>query len=135
MITFERALGLVGIAVPDHLEAQATVPVLTGLQHQGDILIRPVKSFIAGDWQPVGDGVQVVTGEATGNTHWLHDTNRDCQWARVDRGLIIGYVQVPDGSAAHLIHTEEHGSNGIGAGTYELRRKREMADEIRIVAD
>jgi hypothetical protein len=136
MLTFECALRLVSVDVPDHLEAQAAVPVLTGLQHQGDILIRPVAETPGSlTWQLVGDGVQVVTGEATGNTHWLHaDEQRLALWARVDRGQVVGYLTVPAG-AAYLIHTEEHGANGIGVGQYELRRKREQADEIRIVAD
>ena len=39
-----------------------------------------------------------------------------------------------DGSTAYLGHPE-HGFMGIGAGTYEIRRQREMAEELRMVAD
>lgn len=134
--TFGELLGRHDIQIPDHLIAQAKVPVLTGPQRQGDLFVRPV---VVGDgagngrWQAVGDGVQVVHGEATGNTHWLH--GHSCRWLRLDQGQVVGLVQVPDGEAAYLVHTDEHGANGIGPGTYEIRRKREQADEIRNVAD
>jgi hypothetical protein len=44
-------------------------------------------------------------------------------------------LDVPEGAVAYLIHTDEHGANGIGPGTYRLTGKREQADEIRRVAD
>ena len=134
--TFGDLLGRHDIQIPDHLIAQAEVPVLTGPQRQGDLFVRPVAVGDGtgnGRWQPVGDGVQVVHGEATGNTHWLHGNT--CRWLRLDQGQVVGLVQVPDGEAAYLVHTDEHGANGIGPGIYEVRRKREQADEIRMVAD
>lgn len=39
-------------------------------------------------------------------------------------GARIGYVLVPDGQSALLIHTDEHGANGIRPGTYAVHRKR-----------
>jgi hypothetical protein len=44
-------------------------------------------------------------------------------------------LDVAKGATAYLIHTDEHGANGIGPGTYRLTGKREQADEIRRVAD
>ncbi len=136
-MTYEKALGLAGVSVPEHLEAEAQVPVLTVPQAQGDLLIIPA----ARDWPDGGvvpdGGVQVVHGEATGNTHWLHRgfASPGVAWHRADEGQVVGVVTVPDGESALLIHTDEHGANGIGPGRHEIRRKREMADEIRMVAD
>lgn len=136
MNTYGQLLGHHGVTIPAHLEEQAEVPVLTGPQRQGDIFIRPVAVAPrdAAVFGPVGAGVQVVHGEATGNTHWLHG-DKAVLWARLDRGQVVGLVMVPEGSSAYLVHTDEHGANGLGPGVYELRRKREQADEIRQVAD
>ena len=138
-MTYQTAIDRVGVALPDHLVADATVPVLTAPQAQGDIGIIPAHLLGITDrgvsFEPVGAGVQVVTGEATGNTHWLHADDPGVGWCRLDRDLVIGLVTVPEGAAAYLIHTDEHGANGVGPGRYEVTGKREQADEIRRVAD
>lgn len=113
----------------------AEVAVRTGNQRQGDVLILRVTTSHAG--QPLGKkGVTVVRSEATlANTHSLHG---DGLWepnARAEQGLVQGWLTVPDGGEAFLIHTQEHGALGIGAGTYEIRRQREYAGEWRRVAD
>lgn len=139
MKTYEEMLSLHNVQIPPHLADQVEVPVLTGLQRQGDIICRPITGDTAhvrahAKSVPVGAGVQVIFGEATGNTHWLNG-DAGVTWAPVNSGQVIGVVTVPAGTTAYLTHTEEHGCNGIGTGVYELRRKREMADEIRQVAD
>jgi len=139
--TYSTALGLIGATVPGHLVADAGVPVLTGPQAQGDLLVLPVADPGPRRWPVIpAAGVQVVHGEATGNTHWLHRgfDSPGVSWCR--RGertdepddpalpadeLTVGYVQVPAGQSALLIHTDEHGANGIGPGTYAIRRKRQ----------
>ena len=80
------------------------------------------------------EGVRVVRGEATGNAHILH-ADGPAMWAPSSDGLRLGVLHVPAGSVAWLIHTDEHGANGIAAGTYVVTGKREQADEIRRVAD
>lgn len=139
--TYGSSLALAGVTVPDHLESDAEVPVLTGPQAQGDLIVYPKAAPDTLKWETVPDaGVQVVHGEATGNTHWLHRgfDSPGVLWVRTARDagdLVIGYVRVPEGQSAQLIHTDEHGSNGIGAGTYAIHGKREQADEIRRVCD
>lgn len=140
--TFAEALAKIGVTIPDHLIADAEVPVLTGPQPQGDLLIIPseMEAFDTDglEWQEVSrDGVQVVVGEATGNTHWLHRgfDSPGVQWIRIDVELILAAVLVPEGQSAELIHTDEHGANAMGPGCYVIRGKREMADQIRRVAD
>jgi len=136
MTTYETILSRYRVEVPEHLAAQATIPVLAGLQRQGDILIRPIDRPAGGT--PVSaEGVQVVRGEATGNTHWL-SADGLCLWAPTTPtadGLAVGVLTVTDGAVGWLIHTDEHGANGVAPGVYELRRQREQADEARLVAD
>ena len=154
-MTYGEALALSGISIPEHLEAEAEVPVLTGPQAQGDLLIIPMADAYRGTEQvpfwPQGtivpmDGVQVVHGEATGNTHWLHAgfNSPGVTFYRPERAgavraegvsLVVGVVTVPAGQSAMLVHTDEHGANGIGEGRYEIRQKREQADEVRYVED
>jgi len=138
MHTYATALDLVGTTVPDHLAADAAVPLLTGPQAQGDLLVVPTGLPATTPWRPVPpDGVQLVHGEATGNTHWLHRgfDSPGVSWCRPDRGdlgydeLVVAHLRVPDGQSALLIHTDEHGANGIGAGEYVIRRKRQLDAE------
>jgi hypothetical protein len=136
-MTYEEALTKVGVTVPDHLLADAEVPVLSGVQAQGDLLIVPLESTRV-TLEPVPDkGVQVVFGEATGNSHYLHRgfDSPGVEYARVTDGQCIAVVKVPEGQSAQLIHTDEHGSNGIGSGLYGIHEKREQADQIRRVTD
>jgi hypothetical protein len=133
MHTYRTALALVGAGVPAHLLADAEVPILTHPQAQGDLMVIPVHptEAPAATWLPVpDDGIQVVRGEATGNTHWLHRgfDSSGVLWAGNDPadGLTLGYLKVPPAQSAQLIHTDEHGANGIGPGIYRLNRKREQ---------
>lgn len=143
MLSYTDALNKVGVSVPNHLEASAEVPVLTGPQAQGDLLVFPsAKTFADDEWETVTPkGVQVVVGEVTGNTHWLHCgfESTGVMWHRapVDPdSVVIGYLKVPAGETAMLIHTDEHGANGVGPGTYAIHGKREQVKErARRVAD
>ncbi len=109
------------------------IPVLTGAQRQGDVLIVPCEPREGG--VPLGKGVEVVRSEAGSNTHCLHGDGEWLPAPDAATGLVQGYLTVPDGGEAYLIHSEEHGAMGIGPGTYELRRQREFAGEWRRVAD
>lgn len=124
------------VEIPAHLEAQAEVPLLSGLQRQGDVLIIPMKPGQIAGLAPVPrGGVVVVRGEAGGNTHRLVAAG-PVQFAAAPAGggLALGSLLIPDGAAAFLIH-EEHGAAGIAPGAYRVSRQREQADEARLVAD
>jgi len=121
-----------GVEVPSHLEAEAEVPLLTGMQRQGDVIVVPIHTDQVGDLVPAG-GVPVVRGEAGGNTHLLVAAC-DVRWAPVVDVLMLGVLTVADGAEAYLAHPE-HGYMGIGPGCYRVSRQREQADEIRTVAD
>lgn len=125
-----------GITVEDHLDLDALVPVLTGLQRQGDVIVIPAADASATTPVP-SSGVAVVRGEAGGNTHTiLADGPGVCCDTRqaTARDLTLATLTVPEGSTAYLAHPE-HAYTGIGPGTYSLRRQREQADELRMVAD
>ncbi len=137
-ITLNEVLDRTGMTVLDHLDREVSVPVNTGLQCQGDVAILPAAGarFAATTAVPKA-GYPVVRGESGGNTHSLHGDGSVFfdPAEQVDaRALRLGVLSVPDGSTAYLIHPE-HGAMGIGPGTYELRRQREQADEIALVAD
>lgn len=142
-MTLTEALARHDIPVADELLAAIEVPILTGPQRQGDILCPPRPAVGAAELTTMSavprEGVAVVRGEATGNTHLLDAVEGNVMWvanpAAGPTDLTLGVLHVPEGAVAHLIHTDEHGCNAIGPGTYRLVGKREMAEEIRRVAD
>lgn len=143
MTTYSLILDRSNITCPDQALADIEVPVLTGPQRQGDVGIWPTAA--PGEAQidrmtPVPPaGIAVVRGESTGgNAHILHADGLVLWQPAAPRSgdiLALGTLHVPDGAVAYLIHTDEHGVNAAGPGTYRLTGKREQADEIRRVAD
>lgn len=125
-----------GVDIDPHLDRQATVPVSTGAQRQGDIIVIPAPAVRVGAaaTKPVPlCGVAVVRGEAGGNTHLLL-ADGDVLWDVAPADLTLGVLTVQEGATAYLAHPE-HGYAGVGPGTYVIRRQREQADEIRMVQD
>lgn len=110
------------------------VPVITGNQCQGDVMIVKITRPHKG--KPIGRGIEVIRSEAGGNTHTLHG---DGTWEANPRAsvadLVQGWVTVPVDGEAFLVHTEEHSALGIGSGIYEVRTQREFAGEWQAVAD
>lgn len=108
---------------------------------QGDLLIErvadimPSGTIVAAD----SDGFTVLAeGEATGHRHALHDRVtmfRDDSLARdIPAGLYVGHVRVDDASA-RLVH-DEHQTINLPAGTYRVRRQRELEPkDARVVVD
>lgn len=128
-----------GFEVLEHLEAEAEVPVLDGLQAQGDLFIVP--RAVAG--RPLqyeaavevpADGIAVIEAVGGGHEHRLFAgvpgtaTFADSPAAGQD----IGLLECTE--PAYLLHPE-HGATGLAPGSYVLRRQREQADEERLVAD
>lgn len=117
--------------VLDHLDRQVTIPVLTGPQAQGDLLVVPcaaVDAFKFVDVEP--KGIVVLAGQ---HDHRLL-ADGDVGFAPSVEGQRLGWLRVGRKAVAWLLH-QEHGGSGIGEGTYELRRQREQAQEQRLVAD
>lgn len=140
MRTLTQVIGKHGVDVLEHLDRDTQVPVLGGLQAQGDVIVIP--AVMAN--RPTADaktavpktGVAVVRGESGGNTHLLL-AEGDVRWdahSPSDGELKLGTLTVAQGATAFLAHPE-HGYAGIAPGSYEIRRQREQADEIRLVQD
>lgn len=127
-----------GFAVLEHLEAEAQVPVLPGLQAQGDLFIVPETSrgrHAADSAEPVpAAGIAVIEAIGSGHEHRLFaGTPGTAWWTPAGRGgQDIGVLECAE--PAYLLHPE-HGATGIAPGAYVLRRQREQADEERLVAD
>jgi hypothetical protein len=134
-LTIAEAIDKHGIGVLDHLDTSLSIPVLPGIQFQGDIAVVPVKGAESKVPLPA-KGVPVVRGENGGNTHSLHgdgDVRFDPRDADV-RNLSLGRLTVGENSTAYLAHPE-HAYSGIAPGTYDIRRQREQAEELRMVTD
>ena len=115
--------------IPAHLAADGDVSLCSGMQRQGDVLVRPTRPSKKPGVQIPAAGVAVVRGENGGNTHLLVG---DGSWAPIDDLLVLGVVDVR--SECYLLHPE-HGGQGLAPGSYVISRQREMADEIRRVSD
>lgn len=137
-----------GFAVLEHLEADLEVPVLDGLQAQGDLFIIPIIIPIgqqtptrasslteAYDVKPVPpEGVAVIAAVGSGHEHRLFAGTPDTAMFGPANafGADIGVLECT--APAYVLHPE-HGATGIAPGLYVLRRQREQADEERLVAD
>jgi len=136
-LTIGEAITRFGVQVDEHLSREATIPVLTGCQAQGDTLILPAPDQAPATTPIPAMGVPVVKGEVGGNTHLLlpggfFDAAPQVQTE--DASLVLGTLTVPQGAVVYQAHPE-HGYAGIGAGTYTVSRQREQADVIRMVQD
>lgn len=122
-----------GLTHLDHLDRDAALPTVRDLPcAQGDVLVRPAPGAAPATEPIPATGVPVVRGENGGNTHLLVG---DGAWRASDgTGLVLGTVTVPEGGTCLLSHPE-HGGLLFAPGTFEVRRQREQADEIRMVAD
>jgi hypothetical protein len=133
MATINELAQNTGIAVVTDLDADIEIPVLSGIQRQGDVLVLP--AAITATTSVPAAGTPVVRGENGGNTHVIYaaDGVVYCD-TDTSEGLRVAALTVPDGSTAYLGHPE-HGYMGIAPGSYEIRRQREMARHARMVAD
>lgn len=125
-----------GVEVLDHLDRDMEIPVLTGLQRQGDVIVIPDAKASATTNVPLS-GTPVVRGENGGNTHMiLADGPGVCVDVQTPSPTLlkVATLTVAEGSVAFLAHPE-HGYMGIGAGSYTIHRQREQADELRMVQD
>lgn len=134
MSTVAEMTAVTGVSVVTALE-DVEIPVLSGMQRQGDVMVVPADVTAAA---VVGSGgTPVVRGESGGNTHAVFAADGpvfcDVQAGSVT-DLRVAVLSVPEGSTAYLAHPE-HGFMGIAPGSYEIRRQREMAEELRMVAD
>lgn len=134
MATTAEMTTATGVSVVTTVE-DIDIPILAGLQRQGDVMVIPAD--VAATTAVPATGTAVVRGENGGNTHAIYAADGPV-FCDVKAGsatdLRVALLSVPDGSTAYLGHPE-HGFMGVAPGTYEIRRQREMAEELRMVAD
>ncbi|GGT24497.1 hypothetical protein [Streptomyces purpureus] len=132
-VTLGELTARTGLDVLDHLEREVTVPVVDGMQAQGDLIVVPLAMLGQlrvdddGWWGVPPEGVELLRSSAGGNPHTLVADRGRCRWTtRVDdpTGLAIGALEAA--SVAYLIHPE-HGASGIAPGRYVVRRQQERA--------
>ncbi|NVI93108.1 hypothetical protein [Actinomadura sp. BRA 177] len=135
-----------GLAVLDHLEQSVSIPVLEGLQAQGDLIVIPLAEIAAtltfhpnAFWTDVPpEGIELLRGAAGGNPHTLVADPATCRWTRHvsdSGGLAIGVFEAS--APVYLLHPE-HGASGCVPGHYAIRRQREHSPgswSPRLVAD
>jgi hypothetical protein len=136
MATTAQMIEATGVTVVTEQDFDLDIPVLAGIQRQGDVIVLPRIGILATTKVPA-TGTPVVRGENGGNTHAIYPADGPifCDIAQPStRNLRVALLSVPEGSTAYLGHPE-HGYMGIAPGSYEIRRQREMAEEMRMVAD
>ncbi|MEW9527465.1 hypothetical protein [Microbispora sp. NPDC049125] len=133
-----------GLAVLDHLEQSVSIPVVDGLQAQGDLIVIPLPVVASSvrvrrdaGWTAVASGgLELLRGAAGGNPHTLVADPGTCRWTTGvwdSEGLAIGVFA---GSAVVYLLHPEHGATGCTPGTYVVRRQREHeGHRARFVAD
>ncbi|WNV87260.1 hypothetical protein [Umezawaea sp. Da 62-37] len=121
-----------GLSVLDHLERQTAVPVVDGLQAQGDLIVIPfdllgtVTMFGHVYWRQVPpEGVELVRGVAGNNPHTLVADPDTCRWTTdVGDPLRLAIAVFTNTAPAYLVHPE-HGGSGVAPGTWLVRRQQE----------
>lgn len=130
-----------GLDVLGHLDRQVAVPVVDGLQAQGDLIVLPeeMTDVVAHGWRPLpAEGVELVRGEDGNNPHTLVAEHGSCQlttWVSDPERLAIAMVR--NAAPVYLVHPE-HGATGIAPGCWIVRRQREAGFGFRkavLVAD
>jgi hypothetical protein len=101
-----------GLDVLDHRERQVTIPVIAGIQAQGDLIVIPaamLESVTASPyahWQPVPPaGIELLRATAGGNPHTLVADAGTCRWTSQvhDLGarLALGIIETHRGRLPH----------------------------------
>lgn len=129
---------------------EVEIPVLTGLQRQGDILVMPWRPVAEppAEWLVPVEGF-IVMGGVSGHCHTLHGAGQalDSWWLFEHEGIsawlvreikalepqphlesLLTVLHVPAGGEAFLMHSDEHGALGIGPGWYQLRSQLEYIE-------
>lgn len=132
-MTLSALTALTGLDVFDYLDQEVSVPVVDGLQAQGDLIVVPHAllngAVKTGPWSQTVDvplsGVELLRSAAGGNPHSLVADEGTCTWTTPvsdTRRLALGILDTE--VTAYLIHPE-HGATGIAPGRYVIGRQRE----------
>ncbi len=147
-MTLSTLTDISGLDVLDHLDRSVSIPVVDGLQAQGDLIVVPHRLLVGAvstfPWtrslSVPASGVELLRSAAGGNPHSLVAEGSTCTWStpvQDTRGLALGILDTE--VVAYLIHPE-HGATGIAPGRYVIGRQRERGPStgpgaMRLVAD
>lgn len=131
-LTLAQLTERTGFEVLAHLEGEVTIPVIDGLQAQGDLIVIPLRLLPEvrltswARWRAVPrQGVELLRSAAGGNPHTLMADPGTCQWtANISDPVRLALGAFTTTATAYLIHPE-HGATGIAPGTFVVRRQRE----------
>ena len=145
-MTLSALTTLTGLDVFDYLDQEVSVPVIDGMQAQGDLIVVPhillADSVRTVSWSryvhvPLS-GIELRSA-AGGNPHSLVADEGLCTWStgvQDTRRLALGILDTE--VTAYLIHPE-HGATGIAPGRYVIGRQRERGfggfESPQLVAD
>ncbi|HTM85916.1 MAG TPA: hypothetical protein VL179_13625 [Mycobacterium sp.] len=133
MATINDLVQITGVNVITDHDVDLDIPVLSGMQRQGDVLVLP--AAVTATTAVTAAGTPVVRAENGGNTHAIYAADGPVYCDPVaSEGLRVATLTVAEGATAYLGHPE-HGYMGIAPGNYEIRRQREMGATARMVAD
>lgn len=123
MTTYADIATRTGTQIPEHLIAQAEIPVLPRVI-QGDVMITPTTATPRTTLVDVGpQGVNVVRGDIGRNRHILSPgLDSRIRWAAgtvTDPDRDYGLLIVDEGTAV-LTHSAEHGSVAVPVGVYRV---------------
>ncbi len=138
VVTLGELTERTGLDVLEHLAREMAVPVVDGMQAQGDLLLVPLGMLrhvrLGQSWSPQPTwqevppgGIELLRSTAGGNPHTLVADPQQCRWTfnvTDPTGLALGALEAT--AVAYLIHPE-HGATGIAPGCYVVRRQRERA--------
>jgi hypothetical protein len=136
-VELAELLDRTGIDALEHLERQVTVPVVDGIQAQGDLIVIPsalIGTVVVSErwWRELPpEGVELVRGVAGNNPHTLVADAGTCRWTAALRDpLGLGIAVFENTAPAYLVHPE-HGGSGVAPGRWLVRRQQERGTGSR----
>ncbi|GAB1819421.1 hypothetical protein [Herbidospora sp. RD11066] len=121
MITLDTLTTRTGRTFDDHLDRTLTIPVLAGMQAQGDLIVIPGGAQPAGEWEQVpAEGTVLLDGV---HPHVLFAEPGTCRVQAHPADLALIEATAP----VYLMHPE-HGATGLAPGVYVARRQREWRE-------
>ncbi len=139
MITLNTLTTRTGHTFDDHLDRTLTIPVLGGIQAQGDLIVIPA-DLLPGVPQPVekwewvpAEGSVLLDGV---HPHMLFAEPGTCRFRGFPVSLIFVDWTVFEATAPVYLMHPEHGATGLAPGRYTARRQREWrANAFQAVCD
>ncbi|GAA3169749.1 hypothetical protein GCM10020255_057630 [Rhodococcus baikonurensis] len=140
-MTLSALTTLTGLDVFDYLDKEVSIPVVDGLQAQGDLIVIPF-SLLANIVTPLPwtrsvdvplSGVELLRSAAGGNPHSLVADVGECAWStpvKDARGLALGVLDTQ--VTAYLIHPSTARPESLRGAT-SSDGSRKGASGVRVV--